>query len=220
MVESGKKALVIGATGLVGSQLLQLLLHDKRFEKVVVFVRRTTGLSQPKLVEHIINFDRPETWQQLVNGDVLFSALGTTISKAKTQENQYKIDYTYQYNFARAAADNGVPGYVLISSAGADPSSRIFYSRMKGELEVTVKKLSIPHIHIIQPGLLTGDRNEFRLGERLAAPLLSFLQFIPPLKQYRPIHARTVAQAMVNASFDVTANVKTHKLEQVFKLGK
>ncbi|MGV3658203.1 MAG: hypothetical protein ACO1NX_09620, partial [Chitinophagaceae bacterium] len=181
-------------------------------------VRRPTGLSQSKLVEHIINFDRPETWQQLVNGDVLFSALGTTISKAKTQANQYKIDYTYQYNFARAAADNGVPVYVLISSAGADASSRIFYSRMKGELEIAVKKLSIPHIHIIQPGLLTGDRNEFRLGERLAAPLLSFLQFIPPLKKYRPIHAQSVAQAMINASFDTTAKVKTHTLQQVFEL--
>lgn len=217
-MEGSKTALVIGATGLVGGQLVQLLLQDNRFEKVVVFVRRTTGIKNGKLTEHIIDFDRPESWQQLVVGDVLFSALGTTISKAGSQEAQYKIDFSYQYNFAQAAAGNGVPSYVLISSAGASAASRIFYSRMKGELEEAIKKLSFSFIHIIQPGLLTGDRNEFRLGERIAAPLLSIIKFIPPLKKFRPIHARTVAQAMVNAAFDQTAKIKVHTLDEVFTL--
>lgn len=213
-----KKALVIGATGLVGRELVQLLLQDDRFEKVVVFVRRTTGIKQAKLEEHIVSFDVPETWQQLVSGDVLFSALGTTLKQAGGQSAQYKVDYTYQYNFAKAAALNGVSTYVLVSSAGANPSSSIFYSRMKGELEEEIKKLQIPFIHIIQPGLLTGDRKDFRLGEKVMAPLLSVVQYIPGIKKYRPIKGKTVAQAMLNAAFDHSKPFQVHTLEDVFAL--
>ena len=213
-----KTALVIGATGLVGRELVQQLLQDNRFDKVVPFVRRTTGVSQAKLQEHRINFDAMESWQHLVTGDVLFSALGTTIRQAGSQSAQYKIDYTYQYNVAKAAALNGVSTYVLVSSAGANADSRIFYSRMKGELEEAVKMLSIPFIHIIQPGLLTGDRKEFRLGEKLATPLLSAITLLPGIRKYRPIHARIVAKAMINAAFEQSQPITTHTLEGVFSL--
>lgn len=218
-MEANKTALVIGATGLVGTQLVQQLLQDSRFGKVVTFVRRATGVKHAKLEEHVIDFEAKENWHHPLKGDVLFSALGTTIGKAGSQAAQYKIDFTYQYNFAHAAAKNGVPVYVLISSAGADPKSRIFYSRMKGELEEAVKKLSFSFIHIIQPGLLNGHRKEFRLGEKLAVPLLSLFKFIPGIKKYRPIHARTVARAMINAAFDTAQQVKVHTLEEVFVLG-
>ena len=137
-----KTAVVIGATGLVGSELVALLLADSRFETVKVFVRRSTGRQHPKLEEHLVNFDAVETWKEQLTGDVLFSAMGTTLKQAGSKDAQYKIDYTYQYNVAKAAAENGVPQYVLISSAGASPKSRIFYSRMKGELEESVKKLT------------------------------------------------------------------------------
>lgn len=214
-----KTALVLGATGLVGSELVQLLLQDTRFSKVIPFVRRSTGLQHQKLQEHIINFDAVESWQHLVSGDVLFSAFGTTIKKAGSQQAQYKIDFTYQYNFAKAAAANGVSTYVLVSSSGADPSSRIFYSRMKGELDAAVKKLPFSFIRIIQPGLLTGDRKEHRLGEKAAAPVLSLLQYIPGLRKYRPIPARTVAKAMIAAAFEGDKKVKVHSLDAVFRLG-
>jgi len=217
-MEMKKTALVIGATGMVGTQLVQLLLKDNRFEKVILFVRRNSKINHQKVTEHIIEFDRPESWQHLVVGDVLFSALGTTISKAGTKQKQHEIDFTYQHSFAKAAATNGVNTYVLISSAGANPDSNIFYSRMKGELEEAVKKLSFPFIHIIRPGLLTGDRNEFRLGERLAAPILSLLKHIPPLKKFRPIHAEVVARAMVNASFIQKENLNYYTLGEVFEL--
>jgi len=107
-----KTAIVIGATGLVGNELVQLLIKDSRFEKVKVFARRTTGLQHNKLEEHLINFDAPDTWKKQVTGDVLYSSMGTTIGVAGSKEAQYKIDYTYQYQAAKIAANNGVQEYV------------------------------------------------------------------------------------------------------------
>ena len=141
-----KTAILIGATGLVGAALTDALLADSRFEKVVVFVRRATGKNHPKLEEHIVNFDAIDNWKQLLTGDVLFSAMGTTIGKAGSKEAQYKIDYTYQYEVAKAASENGVRQYVLVSSAGASPQSKIFYSRMKGELKTSCYCLRLSHL--------------------------------------------------------------------------
>jgi len=213
-----KTALVIGATGLVGSALTNLLLADARFEHVHVFVRRAAGKKHPKLREHFVDFNKIDAWKPLLQGDVLFSTMGTTLKKAGSKEAQYKIDYTYQYNVAKAAAENGVPHYVLVSSAGAAPQSRIFYSRMKGELEEAVKTFSFSHIHILQPGILQGNREEARLGERIGIGLLSVAQVIPGLKKYRPVPAATVAQAMINAAFIETKKVETWTLENVFTL--
>lgn len=213
-----KTALVIGATGLVGSHLLRQLLADDRFEKVKIFTRRSTGIQNPKLEEYIIDFDQPEQWQHLLTGNVLFSALGTTLKKAGSKPAQYKIDYTYQYNMAKAAAANGVADYVLVSSAGASVDSKIFYSRMKGELERDVMQLPFKHIHIIQPGILVGQRKEKRAGEKIGIALLSVLYHIPGLTAYKPIPAETVAKAMINASFDESKSLQVHTLQGVFDL--
>ncbi|SHL88460.1 NAD(P)H-binding protein [Hymenobacter psychrotolerans] len=211
-------ALLIGATGLVGDNLLRQLLSDSRFDRIKVFTRRPTGYHNPdRLEEHLIDFEHPEHWQHLLSGDVLFSALGTTLRQAGSADAQYKVDYTYQFRVAEAAAQNGVKTYVLVSSAGAAADSFVFYSRMKGKLERDVKRLPFQRIRIMQPGMLAGHRHEPRLMERLALPLAAAVAQLPGLQQYRPIHGREVAQAMINAALDEKPGVQTDTLEQVFQ---
>ncbi|MBO0357812.1 NAD(P)H-binding protein [Hymenobacter sp. BT186] len=213
-----KIALLIGSTGLVGNYLLRQLLSDERFSTVKVFARRSTGFQNPaKLEEHIVDFEAPEKWQHLLTGDVLFSALGTTLRQAGSQQAQYRVDYTYQYRTAEAAAQNGVKTYVLVSAASADPDSFMFYTRMKGELERSVKRLPFQRIRIIQPGMLAGNRQEPRLAERIALPLAALVAYLPGLAPYRPIHGREVAQAMINAALDEKSGVQVDTLEGVFK---
>ncbi|PKV75259.1 NAD(P)H-binding protein [Pontibacter ramchanderi] len=213
-----KTALVIGATGLVGRQLVQQLLTDNRFNKVIVFGRRSFGIANPKLEEHLIDFDKPEDWQHLVQGDVFFSTLGTTLKQAGGQNEQYKVDYHYQYKFAEAAAQNGVPAYVLVSSSGASKDSLIFYSRMKGTLEEAVKKLGFQSITIIQPGLLHGDRKEVRFGEEMAYKVMHFFDKIGIAGKYKPYEDTVVARAMINAGIAAQPGVHTYTLGDIFEL--
>lgn len=196
-----KIANVIGATGLVGEQLVLQLLEHPEFEKVVVFGRRKSGLNHSKLVEELIDFDRPESWAALVKGDVLFSTLGTTIKKAKTKENQYRVDFTYQYEFAKAASQNGVPVYVLVSSLGADSKSSVFYSRMKGELDEAVFRLPFQKTIIVRPSILDGNRKEKRPAEKVSLAIMRALTKVI-LKKYRPTPVDLLASQMIRLSLE------------------
>jgi uncharacterized protein YbjT (DUF2867 family) len=199
---------VIGASGLVGKELVKQLLDHPEFEIVRIFVRRTTGISHPKLDEQIIDFDQAESWKHLVTGDVLFSTLGTTIKTAKTKENQYRVDFTYQYEFAKAASENGVPTYLLVSSMGANPRSSVFYSRMKGELEDAVAKLPFQKLFIIRPSILDGDRQEKRAGEKFGLILSRFVtKFI--LKVYKPTPVDLLATKMICLSLQKVPGIRT-----------
>ncbi|MGE4290205.1 MAG: NAD-dependent epimerase/dehydratase family protein [Salinivirgaceae bacterium] len=196
----GKTALVLGATGLVGSALVDQLLMDDAYEKVILFLRRSSGKQSEKLIEHIIDFDDPDSWKHLVKGDVLFSAFGTTIKKAGSQENQFRIDYTYQYQMAEMAKNNGVTTCVLVSSAGADSKSRIFYSRIKGQLDDAVQKLGFENLVVLKPSVLVGPRKETRFGETMGIVVGRWLTCLPGLKKYKPIEVVTVAKAMINGA--------------------
>ncbi len=219
-MEKGKTAIVIGATGLVGSHLLQDLLKDKYFDKVIVLSRRTTGIKDGKLTEHIVNFDDVSSYQKLVKGDVLFSCMGTTIKKAGSKDAQWKIDYTYQLEVAEAARKNEVSSMVLVSSSGASSKSRIFYSRMKGELEEAIRKLNFSNYLIFQPSLLVGPRTEVRRGEQWGEKIAKVLmKVLPPLRKYKPIHGAEVAQAMINAYKKEEYNGESvFVLDEIFKL--
>jgi uncharacterized protein YbjT (DUF2867 family) len=211
-----RTALMIGATGLVGSQLSNQLLNDARFDRVIAFGRRKTGLSHPKLEEHVVDFESGDSWSSLVKGDVAFSALGTTRKQAGSLEAQKKVDYDYQLAFARAAASNGVATYVLVSSSSADPSSRIFYSRIKGELDREVQQLGFERVRIMRPSLLGGDRLEGRAGEKLGGALLGALNALGIARRYREIPGRVVARAMINAALDPEKGTRIYTLDEVF----
>jgi uncharacterized protein YbjT (DUF2867 family) len=215
-----KTAIIIGASGLTGSHLLRILLEDNRFGKVIVFVRRGLEIHHPKLDIHIVDFEKIENWGPLIQGDALFSCLGTTLKKAGSKEEQYKVDYAYQYNVAATAAKNGVPVFVLMSSMMASPKSNAFYTRMKGELEQDICLLDFPHVHILRPGILDGPRKESRRGEKAGIVIARLLAHVPGLHKYRPVHVQTVAQAMVNVSFDISEKLKIYELEGVFDRAK
>lgn len=213
-----KTAIIIGATGLVGSEVLHLLIEDEGYDTIKVFHRRPTGIKHPKLEEHIIDFDHIHEWQHLVTGDELYSALGTTIKKAGSQEVQYTIDYTYQYEVAKAAAENGVKKYSLVSSAGADHQSRMFYSRLKGELDDAVKELPFEVITIMRPSILAGERDESRLGESIGMFFMKFLTKFPGLKKYRPIPGRVVAEGMRRSLKKCPPGYHIFELDEIFYL--
>ena len=193
------KALVIGATGAVGKDLVKMLLEDASFESVTVFVRRPLGLENPKLTAHIVDFDHPEEWRELLRGDVLFSFLGTTIRAAGSQDAQWKVDYTYQLEAAKAARENGVGTYVLVSSIGASSRSRVFYTRMKGALEDAVKALGFPGCFILQPPSLIRKGSD-RFGEKAGVAFLKAFNAVGLMTSLKPMSTEAVATAMIRLS--------------------
>jgi len=190
------KALVIGATGAVGKDLVQQLLEDGSFERVDIFVRRQVNVSSDKLVVHVVDFDHPETWAGELQADVLFSCLGTTIKAAGSQEAQWKVDYTYQYEAAKAARTNGVKTYVLVSSVGANAKSKVFYTKMKGALDEAVQQLGFEGCFILRPpSLIRKESNRF--GEKVGIVALRGFNAIGLMRNYTPMPTEAVAAAMI-----------------------
>jgi len=190
------KALVIGATGAVGKDLVQQLIDDSSVERIDIFVRREVKIAAAKLVVHVVDFDHPETWAEQLQGDVLFSTLGTTIRAAGSQEAQWKVDYTYQYDAAKAAQANGVKTYVLVSSVGANAQSKVFYSKMKGALDDAVQELGFEGCFILRPPSLIRKGSD-RFGEKVGIVLLKAFNAIGLLRNYTPMPTEAVAAAMI-----------------------
>ena len=190
------KALVIGATGAVGKDLVEQLLKDDTFDRVDIFVRREVKIPSAKLVSHIVDFDHIETWASLLMGDVLFSCLGTTIKAAGSQDAQWKVDYTYQFDSAKAARAGGVRKLVLVSSVGANAKSKIFYARMKGQLDEDVAKLGFPGCFILRPPSLIRKGSD-RFGEKAGVAILKGLNAIGLLRSWKPMPTEEVAAAMI-----------------------
>lgn len=211
------KALIIGATGATGKDLLNILLDDTSVDAVDIFVRRDASIRHPKLTQHIVNFDKTFEWQHLVEGDVAFSCLGTTLKAAGSKQEQWKVDHDYQLSFALAAKENNVPKYALVSSANADPKSLFYYMKMKGALEKAVETLGFETTLIFQPGPL--DRNDSdRAMERFGIGLVKFVNSLGMLKGQTPLPTRTLAQAMINAAKLFGKGIQRFNTKQTFEL--
>lgn len=196
-------ALVAGATGLIGSHVLDLLLASPAHEKVIAVTRRPLERTHDKLSNLVADFENLEVAvsQSGIRADEAYCALGTTIKKAGSKEAFRKVDFEYETAFARAALAAGASKFALVSAVGADARSPIFYSRVKGETEAAIRDLGFASLHIFQPGVLLGERTESRPAEQLAIALtpLVNLGLQGPLRKYRGIHAKTVAEAMIAA---------------------
>ena len=193
-------ALVIGATGATGRELVQLLLKDDDFSQVTIFVRNAPNIKHEKLKIHEIDFKELEKHKDIIKGEILFSALGTTKKDAGGKDQQYEIDYTYQYEFAKIAAENGVAYYSLVSSVGANAKSSFFYPKTKGALEEAVKKLNFKKIDIFQPPMLIRQPDLMREGEKSGIKLLNRLNKIGILKSQKPLAVEALAEKMLEIS--------------------
>ncbi|MDR7370216.1 NAD(P)H-binding protein [Flavobacterium aquidurense] len=210
------KALLIGATGSTGKFLLKELIQDDDYTSVSIFVRRPTGRSHPKLTEHIIDFSNIEQYKELITGDVLFSCLGTTLKDAGSQENQWKIDYEIPLTFSFIARKNRVNSMVLVSSSDASPKSRIFYSRMKGELETAITELDFGQYIIFRPGpLLRADTD--RSGEKTIVKILGFFNGIGLLNKYKPLPTEVLAMKLAKAPWKLPQGTSIVKLQEIAK---
>lgn len=209
------KCLIAGATGLIGSHALRLLLDSPEVHQVVSVARKSLP-SHPKLNQVVITFGTLDT-EQLPSCDVALCALGTTIKAAGSQKAFKTVDHDYVLAFARAAKRAGVRTFVLVSALGADENSKVFYSRIKGETERDIKDLGFESVVILRPSLLIGERKESRPLEKMAilmAPL--YRQFlVGPLKQYTPVRANRVAEVMVTLGLQAKTGVFSLQNEEI-----
>lgn len=209
------KALIIGATGATGKDLVTQLLADDTYTEVHCFVRKPLALTHPKLHAHVVNFDTPEAWADLLHGDVGFSCLGTTLAVAGSKDAQWRVDYDYQYAFAEHCKNNGVPTFVLVSAAGAKVQSKLFYNRMKGQLEDAVKALEFTRLIVFQPSILIRSNSD-RGAENFSVKAIHFLNKIGLFKRYRPMPTNVLAQRMRREVATATEGVHTFTLDEIF----
>jgi uncharacterized protein YbjT (DUF2867 family) len=196
------KAILTGATGLIGSQLLDILLAGDAYDEVLILVRKKLNVSNKKLTQLVIDFDQMENYRSSITGDAVFSCLGSTQKKTPDRAIYYKIDHDYPLRLAQMAQTNGIRQFHLVSSVGANPKSGTFYIKMKGETERDISALNIQSIYLYEPSMLTGRKEEKRLGEIFFEGLF---KIINPLlngkwKKYRSVSGAAVARAMYDQS--------------------
>jgi uncharacterized protein YbjT (DUF2867 family) len=216
-----KTALILGATGLVGSHLLDLLIKDPEYKQVLVVARKQVTNSSPKVVQLILNFDNLAEYKEKIKADDVFCCLGTTMKKAGTKEKFYQVDYTYIFNIARIVSENQADSFNLVTAMGADKNSAFFYNKVKGEIEEAVSTLRFKQINIFRPSMILGNRKESRPLEKagqIVASLLSFV-FVGPLKKYKAIDSQVIAKGMLKAVRLKVSGIKIYNSDEIAKLG-
>ncbi|MDP9076596.1 MAG: oxidoreductase [Bacteroidota bacterium] len=215
-----KKAIIAGASGLTGSSLLEMLLHEPGYEEVLILVRKELPLQHPKLKQLVVDFDRLESYADEITGDVIFSCLGSTRKKTPDLKIYRKIDHDYPLQLAQIALKNKIGQFHLVSSMGADASTSNFYTKMKGETEDDLKKVGLPSLQIYRPAFIKGDRKEHRSFENVLTVVMKLVDhlLIGSLKKYRSISATTIARAMFNQSLKNTPGVHTYLSDKIKEL--
>lgn len=213
-----KTAIVAGATGLVGKELLQQLLELPRYSRVVALSRKPVEVNHPKLDHVITDFLNPAKALHDISGDDIFCALGTTMAKAGSREKFYEVDFVYPVELAKATLRLGARQYLLVSALGADKGSAIYYNRVKGEVEEAVKAQGFQSVHIFRPSLLLGPRKEKRAGEDAAKFLYKAFGFLIPRK-YKAIDARAVARAMIFQASREARGIHVHESKEMQTYG-
>ena len=194
-----KTAIILGATGLTGGKLLELLLNDPNYAKIKLFSRSSVGISDPKIKEYLGDMFNLNDFKDQFTGDEVYCCIGTTKSKTPNKEFYRKIDFGIPRSAALLARENGIKTFIVISALGANAKSAIFYNRIKGQMEEAVLQAQIPKTHILQPSLIGGKRQERRIGEWIFKQLMKVAKLVMagPLKKYKTIHPSSIAKAMV-----------------------
>lgn len=194
-----KSAVVVGASGLIGSSLVKMLLESPQYREIHILTRKKIDLLNEKLIQHVIDFDQLAGQSFDFKVDDAFCTLGTTIAKAGSKIAFTKVDHDYVISFAIMAKSIGTTGFYMVSSMGANQSSSIFYSKVKGQVEEDLKLLGFPRLGIFRPSLLLGPRLEKRAGEKFAGWMMTAFDFAIPSK-YKAIHVDKVSKKMVEVS--------------------
>lgn len=205
-----KTALLVGATGLVGSHLLVQLLEDPKYKVVRSVSRRLSGVKHPKLEEVIIPLDELEKAKDKIVADQVFCCLGTTIGKAGSKVAFEKVDYEFPVKLAEISKSNNTSHFLIVTAMGANKNSMFFYNRVKGKVEETIGQIGFDHFTIIRPSLILGDRKEKRRMEGVGKAVMKALGFlmIGPLKNLRAVHAQDIARSMHNAAMMTDKKVR------------
>ena len=221
MNSQGRSALVLGGTGLVGGHLLDLLLADDAFARVVALGRRGAGRRHAKLEERTADFERLEAAGDAFAVDDVFCCLGTTIRAAGSREAFRRVDHDYPLAAARLASGRGARRFLLVTALGADAGSRVFYNRVKGEVERDVAALPFGGVALLRPSLILGERSGRRPAEAAAQAVFGALGFLfaGPLRRYRAVPARAVARAMVRLAKDGFDGVRVVENDEIARLG-
>jgi len=213
--------ILIGATGLIGQELLKLLLNDTKYNSIKVLVRRDIGITHPKLECVLVDFNNDDDLRRkLGRPTVIFCCVGTTQQKVKGDKIAYKkVDFEIPYHAALFGKDARAQKFLLVSSVGANETSRNFYLQLKGKTENFVRGVGIPSVHFFRPSILLGERKESRPGEYIGKTFMQLFSFafLGTWNKYKPIHVKTVAAAMVNASHSGQTGVHVYEYEQIKK---
>lgn len=208
------KAIVIGGTGATGKELVTQLLEDPGFDEITLLVRRPFFGQHPKLKEIVIDFENLKKYKDIIQGDVAFSCLGTTLREAGSKNAQWRVDHDYQLEFASIAKDNGVESFVLLSAFGANAKSSFFYNKMKGTLEQNIRELNFRQFVILHPGGIERP-NSTRKGEKIAINFIKALNAIGLFKGYEPLPTHRLAKAMIAAYFKFSTGYKVVAVKEI-----